>query len=116
MDVYDRINELLAEKKIRKRKLCIDLNIPYTTLASMFQRRSKSIDIETLKKIASYLDTTLEYLATGNEKYKHLSLAPTNTVTIVTSNNQTYVYNLANDELNAIMTILNNMEQQQWEQ
>ena len=111
MDIYDRINVLLVEQRKNKRSMCLALNMPYSTLSSMFQRQSKSVDIETLKKIASYLDTTLEYLVTGNEKYKHKSLAPTNTVTIVTSDNQTYVYNLANDKLNALMTILNNMEQ-----
>lgn len=69
MDVYDRINILLAENK-SKRAMCIALGMPYSTLSSMFQRRSKSIDIETLKKIASYLNTTLEYLVTGNENIK----------------------------------------------
>ena len=76
MDVYDRLNGLLAEKRITKRKLSIDLQIPYSTLASMFQRRSMSVDIETIKKIASYLDTTIEYLATGNENYKFKYNAP----------------------------------------
>ena len=111
MDVYDRINILLAENKKSKRAMCIVLGMPYSTLSSMFQRRSKSIDIETLKKIASYLNTTLEYLVTGNERYKNLTFAPTNTITIVTTDNKTYVYKLSNDKLNAIMTILNNMEQ-----
>lgn len=109
MDFYDRLNGILAEKRITKRKLCIDLDIPYTTLASMFQRRSNSIDLDTIKKIASYLDTTLEYLATGNEKFKHKNTAPANTISITTKDNDSYVFILSDEELNAILTLLKNM-------
>ena len=65
MDMYDRINNLLKDKKISKRKLSIDLAIPYTTLASMFNRRSTSVDIEAIKKIAHYLHTDLDYIVSG---------------------------------------------------
>lgn len=109
MDFYDRLNVMLAEKRITKRKLCLDLNIPYTTLASMFQRRSNSIDMETVKKIASYLNTTLEYLATGNEKFKSKDNAPANTVNITTKDYENFVFKLTDEELNAILTILRNM-------
>ena len=105
MDFYDRLNGMLAEKRITKRKLCIDLEIPYTTLASMFQRRSNSIDLETIKKIASYLDTTLEYLATGNEQYKFKKDCPDNTVTISTADEVT-VYKVSDEDVNAIKTLL----------
>ncbi len=106
MDMYDRLNGLLAEKRITKRKLSIDLGIPYSTLASMFQRRSMSVDIETTKKIASYLNTTLEYLVTGNEEYKAISNAPANTITVVTAEGQTFIYNVTNNELQAIKVLL----------
>lgn len=66
MDMYDRIDTLLKEKKINKRRLSMDLNIPYTTLVSMFNRRSTSVDIETIKKIASYLGTDIDFLVFGD--------------------------------------------------
>lgn len=110
MDFYDRLNGILAENRITKRKLCIDLNIPYTTLASMFQRRSTSIDIELVKKIASYLNTTLEYLVTGNEIYKIKSFTQTNTITIQTSNNESFVYSVSNEDLNAIKILLDKIK------
>lgn len=105
MDIYDRLNGMLAEKRITKRKLCLDLGIPYTTLASMFQRRSNSIDIETLKKISSYLDTTLEYLATGEEQYKFIRGQSFNTITICT-HDETLVYKVSNEDIKAIKTLL----------
>ena len=116
MDVYDRLNGLLAEKRITKRKLSIDLQIPYSTLASMFQRRSMSVDIETIKKIASYLDTTIEYLATGNENYKFKYNAPLNTIKVTTGNNETFSYSVSDENIIAIKTILETMskEKRQW--
>ena len=65
MDMYDRIDKLLEENKISKRKLSLDLAIPYTTIASMFSRRSTSVDIETIKKIAHYLHADLDYIVSG---------------------------------------------------
>lgn len=66
MDMYDRLERLLSEKKISKRKLSMDLNIPYTTLVSMFKRRSTSVDIETIKKLAKYLQTDIDFLVSGD--------------------------------------------------
>lgn len=109
MDLYDRINNILVEKKISKRKLCFDLNIPYTTLANMFQRRSTSVSVETIKKIASYLDTTLEYLVSGNETYRY----PNNSdyfsnnaiIAIKTKDTKTY-YKLNEQDFETIVNIL----------
>lgn len=109
MDMYDRLNGLLAEKRITKRKLSIDLNIPYSTLASMCQRRSMSVDVDTIKKISSYLGTTIEYLVSGNEDFKTKVTAPANTITITTSLKETFVYNVNNEDLKAIKVILDKM-------
>lgn len=105
MNFYDRLNGILAEKRITKRKLCMDLNIPYTTLASMFQRRSNSIDLDTIQKIASYLNTTLEYLGTGNEEYKIKTNCPANTITLSTADG-VKVYVVSSEKIEAIKTLL----------
>lgn len=112
MDLYDRINGLLAERRISKRKLSIDLGIPYTTLASMFQRRSMSVDVDTMGKIANYLDTTLEYLISGNEKYKHKKAEKEDKccVSLVIPGFGSSTYYLSENDIKAIKTILDKME------
>lgn len=109
MDMFDRISVLLTENKKSLRTMCFDLGMPYSTLSSKFQRRSKNIDLETTKKIALYLDTTLEYLITGNEEFKYNSLRPANKITIVTEDKGTIVYTFSDEKINAIITILDNM-------
>lgn len=62
MDFYDKINKLLKEKKIKKNKMCEDLDIPYNTIMSMFSRKSKSISIDVIEMIADYLEVSVDYL------------------------------------------------------
>ena len=109
MDMYDRINGLLAEKRITKRKMCIDLNLPYTTIASMFQRRSTSVDIQLIKKIADYLVTTLEYLLDGNEKYKKMhneNYFDSNTIIVIKNKKEKSYYKLSENDFNALVAII----------
>lgn len=86
MDIYDRINKLLKEQKKTRKTLAEISGVSYNTLTSLFMRRSKNIEIETLKKLARGLNTTVDYLVTGNdvpqytdfvipEKYKDIYLA-----------------------------------------
>ncbi len=66
MDLYDRIEKLLKERGVTKKALCESTGISYNTLASLFKRRSKRVEISTLQKIADFLHTSIEYLTTGD--------------------------------------------------
>lgn len=111
MNMYDRITELLKEKKINKVRLCEETGIPYSTLASMFQRQSTNIDVETIKKIALYLNTTLEYLVSGNvlisQNINHD--CPNNTIIAITKSGQ-HEYKIQDDEtMEAILVLIKKM-------
>ncbi len=68
MDIYDRIaKELQLQNKSRK-DLSDGTGVPYTTISSLFQRRSKNMRLDTLKLIANYLDVSLEWLLEGGDK------------------------------------------------
>ena len=110
MDIYDRINILLIEKKKNKRKMSIDLQMPYSTLSSLFIRRSTNVDIQIMKKIANYLGTTLEYLINGDEKYKYgkdEKFYSKNTIIVIKDNDNVKYYKFNDDDFNAILTIIN---------
>lgn len=62
MVFYDKVNELMEMKKIKKSKMCEDLGIPYTSLMSAFSRKSKSISIDVVEAIANYLEVSVDYL------------------------------------------------------
>jgi len=73
MDIYDRIDELLKQKKSNRKEMACLIDIPYNTISSLFIRRSKGMNLVMLQKIADYLDTTMDYLVYGNEKEKPTS-------------------------------------------
>ncbi|GHV02586.1 hypothetical protein FACS1894211_14270 [Clostridia bacterium] len=110
MDFYDRITSLLKQKGITKRQLCAETEISYNTLASLFARRSKNIGVETLEKIAEYLEVPLDYLIGGNVNFliNNSKPNPVNTVSIITEE-CSYRYDLSDEQIKALITILDNM-------
>ena len=59
LNVYDRIDLILKERGISRRKLAELSGIPYSTIASSFARKNKNLKIETLDKIAAALDVSV---------------------------------------------------------
>lgn len=112
MDIYDRIELLLKRRRINKTQLCARTGVSYNTLSSLFKRRSKNIDLDTVRKIAPCLGTTIEYLVTGNERFidceKDGELI-NNTVVAFTSTGERREYQLTESEMTAILTLLQSM-------
>ena len=55
-DIYDKIFQLLRLRHMSIKQLATTLNMPYTTLASRMQRRSKKISDSLIEAIAMALD------------------------------------------------------------
>lgn len=113
MDIYDRIEVMLKRKRMNKKELCERTGISYNTLASLFKRRSKNVELETVKKIALCLDTTIEYLITGNETYLQRTEdqeISNNNIIVVTRNGDKIQYDLTEEEIQAVLTILDGMK------
>lgn len=66
-NIYDRITQVRKLKGLSLRKLAMSVDIPPTTLASRFDRRSKSFPTPLLKAIAEALEIDLAELANGVE-------------------------------------------------
>lgn len=67
MDIVDRIFMLLSEKGIEQKDFAKALNISPTALSDWKSRRIKSYR-NRLPEIAEILGTSVEYLATGEER------------------------------------------------
>lgn len=57
MDVYDRIDMILKERRMSRRQLAIAAGIPESSFAAAFSRRSKMV-LENLEKIARVLEVS----------------------------------------------------------
>ena len=67
MDIYDRINFQLKKQKKTRKEMSEETGISYFTISSMFQRRSKSMSIESLVSISKFLNMSTDYLLFGDE-------------------------------------------------
>lgn len=65
MSIYDRIDESLKKSKKTRADLCKNTGISYSTLSSLFQRKSKGMSIDIIRKIAEYLKVSVDYLVNG---------------------------------------------------
>ena len=96
MIFYDKVNKLIKEKQIKKNKMCEDLNIPYTSLMSAFSRKSKSISIDVVEKIADYLEVSVDYLIRkdiNDTQYGIEPLSLPEVSNITTKNESNLIYN-----------------------
>lgn len=67
MDIYDRINEILKDQHITKKELSNSTGISYQTLTSAFHRKSKNFKMDSIKRIAEYLNVSVDFLIRGEE-------------------------------------------------
>ena len=61
MDAYNRIDIILREKNISRRRLAILLNIAPSTFGSMFLRRN-DLSASTAEEISKQLNVPLNYI------------------------------------------------------
>ena len=67
-DLYSRIEELCSLKGMKVGKMCNELGISRGNLTDLKMGRKKSFSTAAMQKIADYLDTTVDYLITGEVK------------------------------------------------
>ncbi|RUT46631.1 XRE family transcriptional regulator [Paenibacillus anaericanus] len=67
MSIYDRIEILIKNKKITKKKFCMDLGISTGNLGD-WKRGKSTPGSNKLIDIAMYFDVSLDWLMTGHER------------------------------------------------
>lgn len=60
--IYKRIEEMCGEKGISITQMCKDLGIPRSKLSDYKAARIKTLDAETISKIANYYDVSMDYV------------------------------------------------------
>ena len=68
MNFLDKLDMLMEEKGINKSKLARESGIPYTTITSLYERGYKDIRLGTLKKLSSFFNCSIDYLAAESDQ------------------------------------------------
>lgn len=62
MDFLEKLNYLMQEKEINKNVLSKESGVPYTTIDGFYKKGYQNAKLSTIKKLAEYFNTTLDYL------------------------------------------------------
>lgn len=63
MGLTDKLDILMKEKNINKAELARASGVPYTTIDGFYKKGSENAKLSTLKKLCTYFDCSLDYLA-----------------------------------------------------
>ncbi len=87
------------------------IGLPYSTLDSVFKRGVNNTSVTTIIKICQALGISTDKLAQGEIVYiENLSQPKINNLVITDEQGQQLHYELTSEQLNAILTILNNIK------
>ena len=67
MDFLEKLDYLMKEKKLNKSKLSVLADVPYTTIVGLYTKGYENTKLTTIRKIASALGVTLDYLVGDDE-------------------------------------------------
>ncbi|HJA11451.1 MAG TPA: helix-turn-helix transcriptional regulator [Candidatus Mediterraneibacter merdipullorum] len=62
MSFTDKLDALMADKRINKSVLSKESGIPYTTIAGFYAKGADNVKLSTLRKLSSYFGCTIDYL------------------------------------------------------
>lgn len=71
MNFLEKLDFLMSEKRLNKNRLSQISGVPYTTIDGFYKKGYDNAKISTIKKIASALDVTLDYLVDDVEPTKN---------------------------------------------
>jgi DNA-binding Xre family transcriptional regulator len=66
MGLTDKLDILMKEKNINKAELARESGVPYTTIDGFYKKGSENAKLSTLKKLCTYFECSLDYLADDN--------------------------------------------------
>ena len=71
MNFLEKLDFLMGKMKINKRKLSQISGVPYTTIVGFYKKGYENTKISTIRKIASALDVSLDYLVDESISDEH---------------------------------------------
>lgn len=75
MTITERIFSILSQKGITQKEFSQNIDVNEKTV-SAWKKNNSLPPVDKISKISDYLNVTIEYLITGNENTKHISLSP----------------------------------------
>ena len=108
MSIIDRILNLMNEQNITKADLyrLVEQEVKRSTFYNIFDKKTNpyNLTLDTIRPIAKALNTTIDYIVTGNETYKSNEM-----ITILDYQGEPLNYELTEDDAKALKYIAEKM-------
>lgn len=62
MDLTEKLDFLMAQRKINKMDLSRGSGVPYMTIVNFYEKGTENVKLSTLRKLSNYFDCSLDYL------------------------------------------------------
>lgn len=72
MKLTEKLDRLMNEKGITKADLAREADIPYTTITSLYDKGYDNAKLTTLRKLATYFDCSLDYIADDDVEERYI--------------------------------------------
>ena len=73
MSFTEKLDKLMAERRITKAILSREADIPYTTIDGFYKKGCDNIKLSTLRKLAAYFNCSLDYLVDDDTEHSTVS-------------------------------------------
>lgn len=82
MTFLEKLEYLMKINGLNKSKLSKACDIPYTTIDGWYKKGYEGLKLTTLRKLASYFNTSLDYWSDNNSKAINTSITESNYILI----------------------------------
>ena len=103
MNFLEKLDYMMEKLSLNKRKLSISSGVPYTTIDAFYKKGYENTKISTIRKIASALNVSLDYLVDDNITDEHYQ-APKKEISPAPAEASTG--NISLEESNALLVAL----------
>jgi repressor LexA len=62
LELTEKLNLLMKQRNINRSELSRGSGVPYTTVVNFYEKGTENVKLSTLRKIADYLEVSLDYL------------------------------------------------------
>lgn len=76
MNFLEKLDNLMIQHNLNKNSLSKACGIPYTTIDGWYKKGYDDLRLSTLKKLAAYFNTSLDYWAFDNETETNSTTSP----------------------------------------
>lgn len=66
MKLTEKLDLLMKERGMNRADLSRETGVPYSTLASLYDKGYENVKLSTLKKLADFFECSLDYIADDN--------------------------------------------------